>query len=208
MNNLVEKYTSLVASCIPRLESSMNPGCSPEQIMRLEQELGVELPESYKQLLSWHDGEKQIKILLGHSFISASEVLSIFKRFLETRAGIRDLKIYQPELILPFYFNKKRVPFAHDHSGQYMCIDYEPGKEGRVGQIIYLPLGEPEPISVVANSFDDYLAFLISAIQSGRLKADVYDEPDDDYFEAYFVNYWRDDWTDIADEYNQKGRWS
>ncbi|GAA3523686.1 hypothetical protein GCM10022393_43210 [Aquimarina addita] len=69
--------------------------------------------------------------------------------------------IYQDNMVKPDLYNPKRIPFATDESGQYLCIDYDPDTKGQYGQIIYLPCAEPEPISVIAKNFDEFLEFVM-----------------------------------------------
>ncbi|MEZ0539545.1 SMI1/KNR4 family protein [Fibrella arboris] len=52
--------------------------------------------------------------------------------------------------------------------GAYLCIDYEPASGGKIGQIIHLPLGDTDPITAVADSFDDFLRFLVVDLDSAQ----------------------------------------
>jgi cell wall assembly regulator SMI1 len=112
--------------------------------------------------------------------------------------------VFQNELLLPVLFHKGRIPFAHDGSGNYLCIDFVPGEKGKSGQILYVPCGDPEPLSVIFWSFDDYIDFLIAALKTERINLfddrEDYDEDDRDLADVYFYKNWRDDWMDIAGE--------
>lgn len=72
-------------------------------------------------------------------------------------------------MIQPFVYSKNRVPFASDGSGNFLCFDFEPAEEGMIGQIIYLPLGEPDPLTAVANDFEALLQLLIDGIKTGTV---------------------------------------
>lgn len=116
-------------------------------------------------------------------------------------------------------YNVKRLPFATDGSGQFLCIDYDPAEKGVYGQIIYLPCGEPEPVSVIADSFDDFVDLLIDEYKNDQFYIDdertewdeeeweewrTNDQSDYSKVEINFEHKCRCDWTDIADKYNAK----
>ena len=109
-----------------------------------------------------------------------------------------------------FFYNPNRLPFAHDGSGQYLCIDYFPGPQGIAGQVVYIPMGEPEPMSVIAANFDDFLSFITKAIETDKIalmddRAD-YEEEEQHFAEVYFYKTWKQDWTEIADRYSLDGK--
>ncbi|MGQ3678902.1 SMI1/KNR4 family protein [Tenacibaculum discolor] len=127
--------------------------------------------------------------------------------------------IYQKDLVKNILHSAKRLPFATDGSGQYLCIDYDPAEKGTYGQIIYLTCAEPEPVSVIADSFDDFVDFLIEEYKNDRFYIDDErtewgeeewtewrQDQQSDYskVEIIFGHTRRNDWTDIADKYNKK----
>jgi len=118
-------------------------------------------------------------------------------------------KYHQKELLREkSVFSPERLPFAHDGSGQLLSIDYIPGPKGISGQIIYNPMGDSAPMSVVASDFDDFISFITVAIESGELAVadtrEEYYEDEKDNAEVYFYTTWRDDWVEIGDRYNLK----
>ena len=183
-------------------------------IQEVEDVIGLPLPETMKHLLKITNGEGNEKYnhgtgpaILGFGFLSTHEIISHWNFFKESADF--DTEINQEKFLNPNLYSPRRIPFAHDDgSGQFLCVDYDPNTDGIKGQIIYLPCGEPEPISVIANNFDDYLDFLIDSILSERLylvdDREDYDKEEWDRAEIYFETAWRDDWTDIAEEYNNK----
>ena len=83
-----------------------------------------------------------------------------------------DIEIYkiEPEnSILAKAFDKKRVPFITDDGGNYIGIDYNPGKEGIVGQIINYGTDEYN-MKVFAYSFKDF----IDGIKMENIGDDIY----------------------------------
>lgn len=191
----VKTLIRMVKTELPQLDDLMHKGAGSSQIERLEATLEQTLPDSYKALLRCYNGEKDVLCFaLGFAFLSISEILQEWQYFSEQESTAETGELYQENRVLPALYHRGRVPFAHDGSGNYLCFDFAPDSEGAPGQIIYLPCGEPDPISVIFRDFDHCLDFWMTALQRGRL-ALIDDDPD-----FYYEFDWRDDWTDIADE--------
>lgn len=141
---LVQEFLDSHSKKLKDFTDFMNPGATDEEINTLEKSLGRSLPDSYKELLKAHNGEKLIMAMAGFAFLSTDEVLQQWKWFSEPKSGgARVHALFQDRMILPQLYNTARIPFAHDGSGQYLCFDYAPDVNGRAGQIIYLPVVNP-----------------------------------------------------------------
>jgi len=204
INNLINAFEAK----LDILNVFMNMGASTDEIENLQNTIKQKLPGSYIQLLKKYNGEKRILgFMAGFGYSSIEDVIrdwAFFKNAPETQpAGINQLKKIKNTLYSP-----KRIPFAHDGSGNFICIDYDPNFDGISGQILYLPAGDPEPISVIADNFDNFLTLIIEKIESEELELiderEDWDEEDWDKAEINFCKTWKDDWTDIAEEYNSK----
>jgi len=207
-NKLIQKLSNVFKSKLDIFDIFMNKGANEKEILDLENLICQVLPVSYIDLLKTYNGEKRLGIMAGYGFLSIEEI-KIQWDFFRISAGQREPEsVYQKNKIKNELYSIKRIPFAHDGSGNFLCIDYDPASEGKSGQILYLPAGDPEPISVIADDFDAFLSLLIDAIISDKLKLtderDEWDEEDWEKAEIYFEKTWRDDWTDIADGYNLK----
>lgn len=208
-NKSIIKLSEAFKSKLDIFDTFMNNGANEKDINALEKSLNQILPNSYIDLLKTYNGEKRfLGAMAGFGFLGIEEI-KLHWSFFETATNQREPdSVYQKDKIKNELFSVKRIPFAHDGSGNFLCIDYDPGIKGKNGQILYLPTGDPEPISVIADHFDDFLSFLIDAINTEKLKLtderDEWDEEDWEKAEIYFEHLWKDDWTDIADEYNLK----
>ncbi|MDY8137489.1 SMI1/KNR4 family protein [Aquimarina sp. 2201CG5-10] len=182
-----------------------------EEITKAEKIIGITFPKTLKDLLRITNGEGNKKYkygiglgILGLYFLSIDEIIMEWQRFKEW--DDYEKEVYQERLLITNIYNPKRIPFASDGSGQLLCIDFDPNTHGDKGQIIYLPCGEPEPTSVIAKNFDDYVEFIIKSIETERIvlvdEREDWDEEDWENAELYFEKTWKDDWTDVADEYN------
>lgn len=207
-NKLIHMLIEAFKSKLDIFDTFMNKGANEKEILDLENSISLALPVSYIDLLKTYNGEKRLGIMAGFGFLSIEDVKIQWDFFRISSGQGEPESIYQKNKIKNILYSAKRVPFAHDGSGNFLCIDYDPASQGKSGQILYLPAGDPEPISVIADDFDTFLTFLIDAILSDKLmlidERDEWDEEDWEKAEIYFENTWRDDWTDIANEYNLK----
>ena len=206
---LIEKFKSK----LDIFNLFLSEGASDEEIAKAEGIIGLTFPKTLKDLLKITNGEGNEKYkqgaglgILGFYFLSSDGIIREWQRFKEW--DDYEKEVYQEKLLITNIYNPKRIPFASDGSGQLLCIDFDPNTEGEQGQIIYLPCAEPEPVSVIAKSFDDYIEFIINSVETERIhlidEREDWDEEDWENAELYFEKSWRDDWTDIADEYNAK----
>ncbi len=201
-NKVLKEFLEVVKSKIPNYKKRMRVGCSEEDLTELERIIKRKLPDTYRMLLLTFNGEQQetVSLMGGFCLLSVKRVIREYE-FIKTNIS-DEADVFQPNLIQPHHYQKERIPFADDGSGNFISIDYEPGIDGKEGQIIYLPLGEPEPMSVIFNNFDEYLKFLTNAIIDGKVQVEEYNDDGKKTFN--FVKTWRDDWTDIAEQFVQK----
>ena len=64
------------------------------------------------------------------------------------------------------YFHLKWVPVLSDYGGNYIGVDLDPGETGTKGQVIVFGRDE-EDMFVLANSWGEFLAFVIKKIEGG-----------------------------------------
>ncbi len=206
-----EVATSLINACKSKLDIFdyfMNKGATDVEIQELEKFTGQKLPASYIQLLKSYNGEKRSLGFLGSFGYLGIEGVKNEWSFFKNAPETKPEAVNQVKKITNILFSTKRIPFAHDGSGNFLCIDFIPNADGILGQIIYLPCGDPEPVSVIADSFDCFLNLMIGKIQSDKLKLvderEDWDTNDWEKADIYFERTWNNDWSDIAEEYNTK----
>ncbi|WP_264550970.1 SMI1/KNR4 family protein [Flavobacterium sp. N2038] len=205
---LVKRLIGLFKSKLDILDEFMNVGATSNEIKDLENFIGQKLPESYTDLLQTYNGEKRILCFMaGFGYLNIEEVKQEWE-FFKNSPYCTPEGITQKDKIKKTLYSDKRIPFGHDGSGNFLCIDFDPETQGLAGQILYLPAGDPEPISVIADNFDHFLLFLIEKIESEELKLiderEDWDEEDWEKADICFEKNWKNDWTDIAEEYNIK----
>lgn len=130
---------------------------------KIEFIIGYSLPDEFK------------KIYLTSTKINNVELMGlkdIYDEIVNATDEEEDIEIYEikPEnSILAKAFDKKRLPFITDDSGNYIGIDYNPGKEGVIGQIINYGTDEYN-MRVFAYNFKDF----IDGIKKENISNDIY----------------------------------
>ncbi len=208
---LIDAFTSKL-DIFPKFLSA---GADISEIENAEKTIGLKFPEGLAQLLAITNGEGNKKYKYGQGlglfafqFLSLEEIMQQ-RQFSIDREDLED-EVYAPQaqLLTNNLYSGKRIPFAYDGSGQSLCIDFLPGPEGKEGQIIYLPCAEPEPICVISDNFNDFLSLMTGYVKSGKLalmdEREDWDPGDWEKADLYFYRTWRNDWQDIADEYEAR----
>lgn len=216
--NRIDKLIEAMKSKLDILDDFMNEGASEEEIRALELHIGLDLPESLRYLLKKYNGEKTYLGIMGcYNLLSVQEIKREWDFIVETTKQENFEKdyiylaksVYQSGYVHQTLYDKGRIPFAHDGSGEFLAIDYFPDTLGNKGQIVYLGLGEDYPISVLFKDFDEFIDFLIECLENGKFYLEndgkKYSQVHEEILENTNFSPIRekDDWTDIADAYNK-----
>lgn len=224
--NLSDKLINTFESKLDVFSCYLSKGATDENLDKLIEVTRLKIPDALAELYKITNGEGNPDIrygiglgIFGFKLMSIDSVILEWERFKDWDDDCRP--VYQKDLLKENVFNPKRLPFASDGAGQFLCIDFDPASDGREGQIIYLPTGESEPACVISNNFDEFLLFIIQAVESGTLKlVDERDEWDEDEWEEWreednsdlsdvdicFEKSWRDDWSDVANLYDSNNK--
>ncbi|MEZ0543127.1 SMI1/KNR4 family protein [Fibrella arboris] len=168
--DIAAKFIELITSRLPNYNDQLNSGCSEEKIAHLESIIEKTLPESYKSILLFCNGEKLYPSIMASYMLPIEEIIPAYNFIVnKTDNTDEELVVTQPTLAQLQKYGLKRVPFAESGSANYLCFDYAPAQNGKEGQITYIALGEPDAITVVADSFDDFLRLLLRAHETGMI---------------------------------------
>lgn len=168
------------AAHLPPDEYVWNPPASDEQLDAFERAVGIELPESYRQLYRWHDGENDDR--WGHFY--GLPMLPLKEAEAQWKAWIRvlgDFKGNRYEIrgggwpagaVDPAYINPRWIPLTHDGSGNHIGLDFDPWPQGRVGQVILF--GRDEDVkAVLAESLGKFLEWIADLLESGNFRLET-----------------------------------
>lgn len=182
---------------LPGVRSQLNSPANAAELKELQSAFGYELPQELVEFLKRHDGERIYSgIFCGLSFLSVSEMrqaLTINREVYESENPRANS--LPADFIREDYYNPGWFPFAADHGGNYLGIDFNPGTKGTPGQIINFGRDE-ETMFVLAASFKEWLDFVLAQIKNGNCR---WKEKDS---EASFYLSWKEDrhfFDDLAD---------
>ena len=174
-NRIRDRLATL--GCLP--DMALRPGAAQAGIDALEEHLGVQLPEAFRQFLRIHDGQDGqdgAGLFYGNQLLSVTGIRDAWDGWRdldedEMNADCADSMGSEPEgFIKPLYCNRGWIPFAHDGGGNHIGIDFDPDALGTSGQIIAFGRDE-DTKRLLAPSFDafidDGIAWLDRAVWNG-----------------------------------------
>lgn len=177
----------------PAMLTELNPGATEEQLEKLEQALGRELPADYRESLRVHNGEAdgwpfRVFADMG-SYHSCDVVLEDRKAYQEVADDV-DYGFDEPDddvitvegPVKAVLFDDAWVPIMNSNGDVFWALDFAPKAGGVEGQVIEVDY-EGCSWKVVANSFGELMEKYVKALQAGEYEIDseglATKEPDD-----------------------------
>jgi cell wall assembly regulator SMI1 len=167
---------------LPRDKYKLNPPATNAQIDAFERLVGIRMPNAFRQLYLWHDGENDDRWghVYGIPLLSLNHAAAEWKSWHDvlgqTFRGNRyaiPADGWPKGAVDPAYINPRWIPLTADGSGNHIGIDFDPWPNGRVGQIILF--GRDEDVKVVlAESLGKFLEWIAGLLEGGnfRLQSD------------------------------------
>lgn len=157
-------------------------GATEEEISAFEEKLGISLPEDVKELYRYKNGSKFFALFpciigkrdMAFNLMSLEQVEKSKGYFQNKDALLTDFPDYftkediermKDERIKPYLFNKKWIPFAEYCDSCYLMLDFDPGKEGKEGQIICY-IHDPDEVVYVTGSLTELVENIMEEIES------------------------------------------
>ena len=188
----LEIFIDLLKEKAPKMAEKLGNPATEVEISALEQRLGFELPESFKQLHRTFSGQKEdvpfFAVGEGQSFVGINEVEQVQEEvisYLKKHYGENwaDLKLPEENfeddyLVKNTLYTRKWIPILKGND--LICMDLDPVEEdGLAGQIIIISLAENIEDYYVGHiqfRMRAWIDYMNDSISSGRLS---YDEEED-----------------------------
>ena len=156
-------------------------GATEEEIKNFEEKFGITLPEDVKELYRYKNGSKFFSILpcviderdMAFNLMSL-QAMEKSKGYFQNKDALltdfpdyftdEDIERMKDERIKPYLFNKKWIPFAEYCDSCYLMLDFDPGKEGKEGQIICY-IHDPDEVIYAAESLTELVDGIIEEIE-------------------------------------------
>jgi uncharacterized protein len=157
----------------PDRARELRPGAEPDAIRGLEATIGRRLPGDYAASLAIHDGNADLS---DYSYLSIEGVTETWTRLREREHGdaFAGRAIDNPDsgMIQPKWWHSGWLPFAKDSGGNLLCLDLDPGPNGKFGQVLRFERSMgPGPADL--SSFLEWLVEYREGVRSGKLQVDV-----------------------------------
>lgn len=145
-----------------------------------ERLVGIAMPNSFRQLYRWHDGEEDdrwghiygLPILplaqAGYQWTAWNRAMNSFdgNRYMIPGAG------WPRGAVDPAYINPRWIPLTHDGSGNHIGLDFDAWPGGRQGQVILY--GRDEDVKLVlAPSLGKFLEWIAGLLEGGNFRLEA-----------------------------------
>ena len=157
-------------------------GATEEEISAFEEKFGISLPEDVKELYRYKNGSKFFALfpcIIGERDMAFNlmslEQVEKSKGYFQNKDALstdfpdyftkEDIERMKDERIKPYLFNKKWFPFAEYCDSCYLMLDFDPGKEGKEGQIICY-IHDPDEVVYVTGSLTELVENIMEEIES------------------------------------------
>ena len=157
-------------------------GATEEEISAFEEKFGISLPEDVKELYRYKNGSKFFSLfpcIIGERDMAFNlmslEQVEKSKGYFQNKDALstdfpdyftkEDIERMKDERIKPYLFNKKWFPFAEYCDSCYLMLDFDPGKEGKEGQIICY-IHDPDEVVYVTGSLTELVENIMEEIES------------------------------------------
>lgn len=155
-------------------------GASEEEISAFEEKFDITLPEDVKELYRYKNGSKYFSILpcvidereMAFNLMSL-DAIEKAKKYFQNRDALltdfpehftsEDIEKMKDSRIKPYLFNKKWIPFAEYCDSCFLMFDFDPDKEGKVGQIICY-IHDPDEVIYAAESLTELIEGIMEEI--------------------------------------------
>jgi cell wall assembly regulator SMI1 len=173
MQELIERLDTWLQANRPEYYIHLQPGLTEDELLALEQRLGVALPADFKTFYRWKNGqadEMEEDFFNNWSLMRADDIA-------RTTEVMRNL-VTTGAFDYANWWDARWVPFLKRYTGDNICLDMAGSFSGQSGQVlVYLHEDRSRPI--LHGSFTNWLETIVRAIET----ASVTLEPDGAYFD-------------------------
>jgi len=188
MTALLDQLKAWLMAHYPELQADLQPGADALELEALEEALTVKLPAPYSTLLKRHNGQNgEAAGLFGNwELLSVEDVLQEWRLWKDLADhGHFDESHDEAKAIGPVkarWWHPAWVPISADGMGNNHCLDMAPDTGGQLGRVIVL-LHDNGERKVLAPSLEEWLATILTKLESGEFALALDDEVQDYFFE-------------------------
>jgi len=156
----------------PHVLDQFRPPATAEAVAAAEKAIGRTLPDDYKRFMSRHDGQIDLGVMVEtctlYPIAKVATQYASVQRLFESEGSIAsDLA---GEGVRAVACSAGWIPIGCSARGRdFLCIDLDPGRGGRIGQIIQISVDFDERPRV-ATSFTELLSVFFEQLQTGEIE--------------------------------------
>jgi cell wall assembly regulator SMI1 len=163
VEQLIARMDRWLSANRPDYYALLQPGVSDAELDMFESKFAVKLPEAFRQLYRWRNGQDAASchaIQDNRSFCALEDVA-------ETKAmfdGMIGMDFENPR-----YWRRAWIPFLHNGGGSYLCLDLAAEEGGESGQLIaFWKQDQDRPVEFA--SMEAWLQALVASMEDGTLE--------------------------------------
>lgn len=165
------RFENWLTKNAPHLPAELNASASQDAISKLEKKISGALPKEYIQFLKIHNGQNRDceGLIETEELLSTKRVIeewSVWKELME-KGDFKNSQSQPDKGIKPDWWNSKWIPITYDGSGNHYCIDLDPDKDGKSGQIIRMWHDSAER-KFIADSFKEWILNYLIDLEKGK----------------------------------------
>lgn len=157
------------------LTDALKEGANEKDFEEAEKIMGIKFPIDFKEFYKIHNGQNDMKtwLIYEQEFLSLKRIVSewkIWKDLYDKKTFEKDGIPYTSsadEGVKDVWWNPKWIPITYDGCGNHYCIDFDPDKNGKVGQIITM-YHDDDIRDLVSNSFKEFIEKYIDDLKTGN----------------------------------------
>jgi cell wall assembly regulator SMI1 len=160
---LIGRMDRWLAANRPEYYALLQPGAMDVDLDSFEAQFLLKLPDAFRQLYRWRNGQDSVSsasLQMNRTFCTLDHVASS-KDMLDGMIGY--------DFDDPRYWRRGWVPFLHNGTGSYLCLDLVAEDGGQPGHLIgFWKRDEDRPVEF--PSMETWLANLVASMEDGSLK--------------------------------------
>ncbi|GIZ14434.1 SMI1/KNR4 family protein [Capnocytophaga catalasegens] len=183
-----QEIITIIKNINPKIYQTLNPPATDAEIEQLENEIGITLPQSFKDYLKVFNGQQHNNyehLMLGYNaFLSVDEIIKWWHIQMDLFADEEPIEHLVENKIQPVIWDKNWLPFTNYEGSAMLILDFNAGKNGTNGQVFTYFSGMDSEVDeiVIADSFAVFSQNLLSELQQNH-----YEIVDDVIVLDYFV---------------------
>ncbi len=152
--------------------SDLNSPANDKDILKLESDLNVKLPNDFIECLKIHNGQGNMAggLIDNSEFLSTDAILDNWKVWYDLHNSGDFKGIYsEPDKgVKNDWWNPKWIPFSNNNSNHY-CLDLDPTSKGNYGQIISM-YHDASNREIVSINFKSWFNSYVNDVCGGQYK--------------------------------------